>query len=119
MFRSPRLLQAPAHLAVSAAVMAVIMVAGLAPAWADTTRPGPVKDLKTSSVDLHTGVSTLDGTVTVEGTRGGAKARIDATVLFGKDSAVLRPGAPGTDPAGREGVRPERPGEGPCRRLHR
>ena len=45
------------------------------------------------TVDLHTGVSSLDGTVTVEGTNRGAKARIDATVLFGKDSAKLHPGA--------------------------
>ena len=52
-----------------------------------------MKDLEAPSVDLHTGVSSLDGTVTVEGTRRGAKARIDATVLFGKDSAQLRPGA--------------------------
>ena len=91
---------------------------GVPPAWAEPT-PGPVKDLTAPTVDLHTGVSSLDGTVTVEGTKRGAKARIDATVLFGKDSAMLRPGRPGPDPAGREGVRPEGPGQGAGHRLHR
>ena len=92
MSRSSRPLIAPACVAVGAAALSLLLVTGVAPAWAETT-PGPVKDLEAPSVDLHTGVSSLDGTVTVEGTRRGAKARIDATVLFGKDSAQLRPGA--------------------------
>src|SRR5829696_5746995 len=92
MSRSSRPLSAPAFVAVGAAALSLLLVTGVAPAWAETT-PGPVKDLEAPSVDLQTGVSSLDGTVIVEGTRNGAKARIDATVLFGKDSAQLRPGA--------------------------
>src|SRR5215203_2150162 len=92
MSRSPRPRIAPACVAVGVAALSLLLIAGVAPACAETI-PGPVKDLETPSVDLHTGVSSLDGTVTVEGTRNGAKARIDATVLFGKDSAQLRPGA--------------------------
>ena len=95
MSRSSRPLSAPACAAVGAvgaAALSLLLVTGVAPACAETT-PGPVKDLGAPSVELHTGVSSLDGTVTVEGTRNGAKARIDATVLFGKDSAKLLPGA--------------------------
>src|SRR5215207_10686543 len=92
MSRSARPPSWPACVAVGAAALSLLLVAGVAPAWAETT-PGPVKDLEAPSVDLQTGVSSLDGTVTVEGTRNGAKARIDATVLFGKDSAQLRDGA--------------------------
>src|SRR5215207_7885568 len=91
MSRSSRPLSAPACVAVGAAALSLLLITGVAPAWAETN-PGPVKDLETPSVDLQTGVSSLDGTVTVEGTRRGAKARIDATVLFGKDSAQLRDG---------------------------
>src|SRR5215207_3122606 len=95
MSRSSRPLSAPACVAVGAVgatALGLLLVTGVAPVWAETT-PGPVKELRAPSVDLQTGVSSLDGTVTVEGTRNGAKARIDATVLFGKDSAQLRPGA--------------------------
>src|SRR5215213_5507339 len=92
MSRSSRPRSRPTCVAVGAAALSLLLVTGMAPACADTI-PGPVKDLETPSVDLQTGVSSLDGTVTVEGTRNGAKARIDATVLFGRDSAQLRPGA--------------------------
>src|SRR5215204_7070561 len=95
MSRSSRPLSTPARVtvgAVGAAALSLLLVTGVAPAWAETS-PGPVQDLEAPSVDLQTGISSLDGTVTVEGTRNGAKARIDATVLFGKDSAKLRPGA--------------------------
>lgn len=85
---------APGRIAIGAAALSLLMVTGLAQAWAEPS-PGPVFDLEAPSVDLHTGVSSLDGSVTVEDTRGGAKARIDATVLFGKDSAQLRPAARG------------------------
>src|SRR5829696_2895354 len=91
MSRSFRPRIAPAFVAVGVAALGLLLVTGVAPAWAETT-PGPVKELRAPSVDLQTGVSSLDGTVTVEGTRNGAKARIDATVLFGKDSAQLRDG---------------------------
>lgn len=84
----------PAGFAAAATVATLLAgVAGAMPAWADPARPGPVSDLTTPTSDLYTGIASLDGTVTVERTRKGAKARIDATVLFGKDSAVLRPGA--------------------------
>ena len=81
-----------AYAAAGLAPLTLLLAMGVAPAWADPA-PGPVKDLTAPTVELHTGVSSLDGTVTVEGTKRGAKARIDATVLFGKDSAKLRPGA--------------------------
>jgi len=53
----------------------------------------PVKDINAPVVDIHSGTETVDGATSVEDTRRGAKARLDSTVLFSKDSAVLRSGA--------------------------
>ncbi len=73
------------RIAAALAAVAAILLSAPGTAYAETT-PGPVKD-------LQTGVASLDGTVVIQGTKKGANARIDATVLFGKDSAKLRPDA--------------------------
>lgn len=63
-------------------------------AWA-TPPPddAPVLPITAPVVDIRFGTSTLDGRIAVEDRDNGSAARLDSTVLFGKDSARLRPTA--------------------------
>lgn len=83
----------PRTLTLVTAIATVALGVVTTPAAADPVRPGRVEPLTAPVEALYTGTASLDGTVSVQDEPAGAKARIDATVLFGKDSAKLRPGA--------------------------
>ena len=53
----------------------------------------PVVDVVGPVVAFYAGTAEVDGSTTLEPTKEGTKSRLDCTILFGKDSDVLRPGA--------------------------
>lgn len=53
----------------------------------------PVQMITAPIADLHTGAGTADGAIGVEERPDGETVRLDAAVLFEKDSARLRPAA--------------------------
>lgn len=65
---------------------------GVSTASAEVTQP-PVHSLSMPVVSIHTGTVDLAAAAALEETERGAKIRLDSTLLFGKDSAVLRPAA--------------------------
>lgn len=63
-------------------------------ARADPPNEAPVVAITAPVVDIHAGSSNLAGTVAIEQRKNaGTAARLDSEVLFGKDSARLRPAA--------------------------
>ncbi len=73
-------------------VLTVVTVTGIPPAWANPTI-GPVREIEAVSVDLHTGVSSLDGTVTSRAPVAGRRPGSTPPSYSAKDSAKLHPGA--------------------------
>ena len=53
----------------------------------------PVVDVTGPVVTFYAGTAEVDGSTTLEPTTTGTRSRLDCTILFGKDSDVLRPGA--------------------------
>ncbi|MBB3326405.1 OmpA family protein [Microlunatus antarcticus] len=53
----------------------------------------PVVDVEGPVLAFYAGTAEVDGSTTLEPTKTGTKSRLDCTILFGKDSDVLRPGA--------------------------
>lgn len=53
----------------------------------------PVVDVASPVVAFYAGTAEVDGSTTLEPTTTGTKSRLDCTILFGKDSDALRPGA--------------------------
>lgn len=53
----------------------------------------PVVVMAGPVVAFYAGTAEVDGSTTLEPTTTGSKSRLDCTILFGKDSDVLRPGA--------------------------
>ena len=84
------------HAAVVAAAILLTGSVGVSTAYANPTPDAPVLEMTAPVVDLHTGTSTMDGSVAVEGRDSGTRVRLDSSVLFGKDSARLRPRARAT-----------------------
>ena len=71
----------------------------------------PVLPIMAPVVDIHAGTSTLDGTFAIEDRdRGSTSARLDSSVLFGRDSARLRPSARATISTLARQLRRGRPG---------
>lgn len=86
----------PARLVITGAIAVGLLTATVAPptAWATPTPDdAPIMEITAPVVDIQFGMSTLDGRVAVEERKSGSTARLDSTVLFGKDSAQLRPAA--------------------------
>ncbi|MFT4163826.1 MAG: OmpA family protein [Microlunatus sp.] len=83
-----------ARLVITGSVAVGLLTATVAvPAvWATPTTPddAPIMEITAPVVDIQFGMSTLDGRVAVEDRKNGSAARLDSTVLFGKDSAQLR-----------------------------
>ena len=53
----------------------------------------PVVEVVGRVVAFYAGTAEVDGSTTLEPTKSGTRSRLDCTILFGKDSDVLRPGA--------------------------
>src|SRR4051794_561059 len=53
----------------------------------------PVVGLAAPVVAFYAGTAEVDGSTTLEPTKTGTKSRLDCTILFAKDSDVLRAGA--------------------------
>lgn len=53
----------------------------------------PIVEVVAPVVDIRAGTQSLDQGISVETARGAARARLDSRVLFGRDSARLRPAA--------------------------
>lgn len=76
--------------------LATFLVVATSPVaiWAKPEDPSaPVLEIVAPVVNIHTATGNLDGSVAATETDTGARIRLDSTVLFGKDSAVLRPKA--------------------------
>ena len=66
------------------------------PTFALALPPGasaPVLEVVGPVVAFYAGTAEIDGSTTLEPTTTGTRSRLDCTILFGKDSDVLRPGA--------------------------
>ncbi|SER27385.1 OmpA family protein [Microlunatus flavus] len=80
---------AGATLVASASLLVVAPVALAMPPGSTA----PVVDVNGPVVAIYAGTAEIDGSTTIEPTGNGSKSRLDCTILFGKDSDVLRPGA--------------------------
>lgn len=84
--------------AAAAAALLVVGVLGEKPARADSevvAVSAPVVDIRPSVVDISLGYADLSGAVQTQESVRSLKVTLDATVLFGLDSAVLSPRARG------------------------
>lgn len=90
----------------------VLMLAGC---WTSTARAAPpdeapVLAITAPIVDIHAGVGSPDGALAVEDRSEGARARLDSSLLFAKDSARLRPAARASIKALADQLRQGKPG---------
>ncbi len=92
--RSPAADRPPARIghSVGAAILVIAMTASAAQA-SPPPDDASVHPITMPVVDIRVGTATTDGTVAVEQRDKGTTARLDASVLFAKDSAVLKRGA--------------------------
>lgn len=81
-------------LSTAVAALALLAATGTAALAQPPQDTAPVLQITAPIVDIHTGSSTLDGAVAIEDRdRDGTAVRLDSSVLFGNDSARLRPSA--------------------------